>query len=356
MDRDCALGEGVTVNELVHDVSVRRHGSPVRTIAPLSVPPRRPLTMVEPKDLPPRGNARRQVLIVEDSPTVSMLCTEYLKKAGFETGEECLAELEAAPPAAMLLDLGLPDMNGLDLLRRVKARGLPTSVVIITSNASLSSAIEAMRLGAFDYVVKPFRGERIATTVRNAVQNFALSKEVETYRKEIARPSFAALIGSSPQMQAVYRIIESAATSKATVFITGESGTGKELCASAIHTESARANGPFVAINCAAIPRELMESEIFGHVKGAFTHATADRPGAAMRANGGTLFLGEICEMGLDLQAKILRLTQSGSLQRVGSSTTWRRWTSGPSAPRTGIPGRRFRPAGFARTCTTASM
>ena len=130
------------------------------------------------------------------------------------------------------------------------------------------------------------------------------------------------MIGSSVPMQSVYRVIESAAASRATVFITGESGTGKELCAHAVHSESPRAKGPFVAINCAAIPRELMESEIFGHMKGAFTNAGADRAGAAMRADGGTLFLDEICEMDLDLQAKILRLTQSGKFERVGASRT----------------------------------
>ena len=271
--------------------------------------------------------ARPTVLIVEDSPTVSMLCEEFIDAAGFEaivveTGRDCLAALDRGTPAAMLLDLGLPDMNGLDLLREVKTRGLPTSVVVITSNASLKSAIDAMRLGAFDYVVKPFNGERIATTARNAVQTYALHEEVETYRKQAVMPGFLGLIGSSPQMQAVYRVIESAAASRATVFITGESGTGKELCANAIHAESGRSSGQFVAINCAAIPRELMESEIFGHVKGAFTSATSDRVGAAGRADGGTLFLDEICEMDLDLQAKILRLIQSGTFQRVGASRT----------------------------------
>lgn len=269
----------------------------------------------------------RRILVVEDSPTVAMLCREHLSRAGYdvtvvETGADCLDALEAATPAAMLLDLGLPDMNGIDLLREVKRRDLRTSVVVITSNASLTSAVDAMRCGAFDYIVKPFAGERIVTTVRNAAEKFALSEEVRTYRQQKPRTDFAGMIGSSVAMQSVYRVIESAAASRATVFITGESGTGKELCAHAVHSESPRAKGPFVAINCAAIPRELMESEIFGHMKGAFTNAGADRAGAAMRADGGTLFLDEICEMDLDLQAKILRLTQSGTFERVGASRT----------------------------------
>lgn len=248
----------------------------------------------------------RRILVVEDSPTVAMLCREHLSRAGYdvtvvETGADCLDALEAETPAAMLLDLGLPDMNGIDLLREVKRRDLRTSVVVITSNASLTSAVDAMRCGAFDYIVKPFAGERIVTTVRNAAEKFALSEEVRTYRQQKPRTDFAGMIGSSVAMQSVYRVIESAAASRATVFITGESGTGKELCAHAVHSESPRAKGPFVAINCAAIPRELMESEIFGHMKGAFTNAGADRAGAAMRADGGTLFLDEICEMDLDL-------------------------------------------------------
>src|SRR5690606_38452833 len=149
-----------------------------------------------------------------------------------------------------------------------------------------------------------------------------LSRIVETYRSEIDRRSYAGFVGSSLSMQAVYRTIDAAATSKATIFITGESGTGKEVCAEAIHQKSPRRDGPFVAINCAAIPKELMESEIFGHVKGAFTGAIGDREGAAARADGGTLFLDEVCEMPLDLQVKLLRFVQLGSFMKVGGTET----------------------------------
>ena len=267
------------------------------------------------------------ILIVEDALPLLTLYSLYLRNAGFEVtavdaGGKCLKAIEAEMPAVVVLDLGLPDMSGLDILRHIRDRSLPISVVVTTNNASLSMAVEAMRLGAFDYVVKPFNAERLTATVRNALERQSLKAEVQVYRTQIARSEFNGFVGSSLPMQAIYRIIESAATSKATVFICGESGTGKEVCANAIHSGSGRAGGPFVALNCAAIPKDLMESEIFGHVKGAFTGATADRQGAAARADGGTLFLDEICEMSLDLQSKLLRLLQNGTFEQVGGSRT----------------------------------
>jgi DNA-binding NtrC family response regulator len=268
----------------------------------------------------------RHVLLVEDSTPLQTVYMQYLRQAGFnavavDTGKAAMEAL-SSKPAVVVLDLGLPDLDGMKILKHIETEGIPTSVVVITNNASLGTAVEAMRLGAFDYVVKPFNAERLATTVRNAAERSALETEITVYRKDIARDSFHGFIGSSLPMQAVYRIIESAASSRATVFIMGESGTGKEVCASAIHNASARSGKPFIAINCAAIPRDLMESEIFGHVKGAFTGATTDRAGAAELADGGTLFLDEICEMDIDLQAKLLRLIQSGTYQRVGSGKT----------------------------------
>ena len=272
----------------------------------------------------PTGKAT--VMVVEDSASLSLIYTGYLEQAGYatiacETGQQALDALRAAPPSVLVLDLGLPDMEGQQIIEAIKNLGIATSVIVITSNASLKVAVDAMRLGAFDYLVKPFSDARLVTTVRNALERATLQQEVKTFRALARKPQgMNGFIGSSPQMQAVYRTIESAAASRATVFITGESGTGKEVCANAIHTSSDRAGRSFVAINCAAIPRDLMESEIFGHVKGAFTGATQDRSGAASEANGGTLFLDEICEMDLDLQAKLLRLLQSGTFQRVGSS------------------------------------
>lgn len=219
----------------------------------------------------------------------------------------------------VLLDLELPDMSGMDILQQITEQQLPCSVVVITAHGSVDVAVEAMRLGAFDFLTKPFDGKRLCATVRNAFKHQQLSSLVAQYRENFERSSFAGFIGASMPMQAVYRIIESAAPSKATVFITGESGTGKEVCAEAIHQCSPRREQPFIALNCAAIPHDLMESEIFGHVKGSFTGAQGDRKGAASLADGGTLFLDEICEMDLDLQSKLLRFIQTGTLQRVGS-------------------------------------
>jgi two-component system repressor protein LuxO len=275
----------------------------------------------------PRDRRAGDVLVVEDTLPLSTLYQQYLRNGGFRvtavgSGAECVAALAEAEPAVVVLDLGLPDMSGLDILKDVKTRNLTTSVVVITSNGSLSTAVEAMRLGAFDYVAKPFDANRLCATVANAAERFQLRREVTEVKRTRHRRGFHGFIGQSEAMQAVYRAIENVACSKATVFITGESGTGKEVCAAAIHASGNRHDKPFVALNCAAIPRELMESEIFGHVKGAFSGATSDRVGAASLANGGVLFLDEVCEMDLDLQAKLLRLLQSGTFQRVGSSLT----------------------------------
>lgn len=269
--------------------------------------------------------ATRKILLVEDTMSLAVAYQSYLRGVGAsvavaDTGIKCLDSIAASVPDVLVLDLGLPDMNGLDILRRVRKEHPAVSVVVITNNASLGTAVEAMRLGAFDYVVKPFNAERLNTTVRNALERTVLRNEVREIRKDISRETFHGFVGGSKPMQAVYRMIESAAPSKATVFITGESGTGKEVCATALHAESDRGQKPFVPLNCAAIPRELMESEIFGHVKGAFSGAVSDRTGAAMAAHGGTLFLDEICEMDLDLQVKLLRLLQSGTVQKVGAS------------------------------------
>jgi len=213
----------------------------------------------------------------------------------------------------------LPDTNGLEILRRVRARNLPSTVIVVTAHGSVKTAVEAMRDGAYDFIIKPFPPDRLIVTVRNALERRQL--QTLAAANEVAKEGrFHGLLGASLPMRAVYNVIENAASSRATVFITGESGTGKELCAGAIHQLSPRRGGPFVAVNCGAIPRELMESEMFGHVKGAFTGAVASRDGAVSRAKGGTLFLDEICEMDLTLQVKLLRVIQSGEFQKVGGS------------------------------------
>ncbi len=269
---------------------------------------------------------KARVLLIEDSPSVAEVYLGYLRWEPYqvrhvETGAAALEALERELPHAILLDLNLPDMNGMEILREVIKRGLPTSVVIITAHGSIDIAVEAMRGGAFDFLVKPFKADRLLVTLRNALEKQRLTRIVETLREE-AQVSYGDFIGASLPMQAVYRIIDSAAPSKATVFITGESGTGKEVCAEMIHRRSPRREGPFMVLNCAAIPRELMESEIFGHVKGAFTGATGERKGAAALADRGTLFLDEICEMQIDLQTKLLRFVQTGTFQMVGSGRT----------------------------------
>lgn len=268
-----------------------------------------------------------KILLIEDAVPMARVYEEYLRKEHYEvvhveTGHEGLNTIKADPPAVILLDLKLPDISGMDILKKVVEQGVPTAVIIITAHGSINTAVEAMQAGAVDFIVKPFNAERLIYTVRNALERQNLTRIIETYRTEIDKREFGGFIGSSLKMQGVYRTIESAAPSKATVFITGESGTGKELCAEAIHHHSKRNPATFIAINCAAIPKDLMESEIFGHVKGAFTGALDARDGAATLADGGTLFLDEICEMDLALQAKLLRFIQTGQFQKVGSSET----------------------------------
>ncbi|MCH7370532.1 MULTISPECIES: sigma-54-dependent transcriptional regulator [Aeromonas] len=270
------------------------------------------------------AESKPRVLLVEDTRSLAVVYEQYLAQDGYEVlladcGQQALAQLLTSPPPVVLLDLELPDMSGMDILQQITEQQLPCSVVVITAHGSVDVAVEAMRHGAFDFLTKPFDGKRLCATARNALTHQQLSSLVAQYRENFERSSFAGFIGASMPMQAVYRIIESAAPSKATVFITGESGTGKEVCAEAIHQCSPRREQPFIALNCAAIPHDLMESEIFGHVKGSFTGAQGDRKGAASLADGGTLFLDEICEMDLDLQSKLLRFIQTGTLQRVGS-------------------------------------
>ncbi len=267
------------------------------------------------------------VLLVEDTLSLARTYKKYLRNQPYdlvrvETGGAALEVLERRVPDAVLLDLVLPDMDGLEILRHISGQRIPTAVVVIAAQRSISTAVEAMRLGAFDFLVKPFSAERLGVTLRNALERQRLTRIVETYKNDFDRQEYCGFIGSSLQMQALYRIVDSTAGSKATVFITGESGTGKEICAEAIHRQSPRVDKPFIVLNCGAIPKDLMESEIFGHVKGAFTGAVAEREGAARRAEGGTLFLDEVCELDPSLQTKLLRFVQTGTFQKVGGSKT----------------------------------
>lgn len=267
---------------------------------------------------------KQKVLLVEDAFSLAVVYKDWLENSGFEcqhvdTGKAALAALDDGKFQAMVLDLNLPDANGIEILDHVAEQKIPVTVVVVTGSGSIKTAVDAMRAGAYDFIVKPAAEERIVTTVRNACEREQLHEAIAEIRNDFSEGSFHGFIGKSPVMLGVFKMIQNVARSKATTFITGESGTGKEVCAEAIHKCSPRAGNPFVALNCAAIPRDLIESEIFGHVKGAFTGATEDREGAAAAADGGTLFLDEICEMDIDLQTKLLRFLQTGTVQRVGS-------------------------------------
>ncbi len=269
-------------------------------------------------------NAR--VLIVEDAIALAETYKAYLQKDGFDvriatTGADALGMLDDFTPELLLLDVNLPDMTGLEVMRHVKSRGVAADFIVMTSQGSVQLAVQAMREGAFEFLMKPLNADRLRMTLHSALQKRPESSATRKSEQVCKTGDFAGFIGTSPVMNQIYRMLENAAPSNATVFITGESGTGKELCAEALHKLSRRSQGPFVAMNCAAIPREILESELFGHVKGAFTGAHQDRKGAVMNADGGTLFLDEICEMDLGLQAKLLRLLQTRLVQRVGEDT-----------------------------------
>ena len=262
------------------------------------------------------------VLLVEDSQSLATAYIEYLARQPCRithvmTGREALEIIESQTPNAVLLDLELPDMNGREILEHIRQKAIPTAVIIITAHGSVDVAVEVMRAGAIDFIEKPFTADRLIVTLKNALRRQNLEEFVDMHQRD----HYHGFVGAALPMQTVYHIIDNAASSKATVFITGESGTGKEVCAQAIHEASPRHDKPFVALNCAAIPRDLMESEIFGHSRGAFTGAVTAREGAATRADGGTLFLDEICELDMDLQSKLLRFIQTSSFQKVGSNT-----------------------------------
>jgi two-component system repressor protein LuxO len=266
-----------------------------------------------------------RVLLVEDTPTQAEIAKVMLRDFGHEmrhaeSGTDALAMARDWRPDAILVDLVLPDFSGIELMRRLKAAHVDATCIVLTAHGSVNTAVEAMREGATDFLLKPYAAARLRVTLDNALEKRALRKALDTARTELGRESFGGFIGASPAMQAVYRTLENVAASKATVFITGESGTGKEVAAETLHQASPRKNRPFVALNCGAIPRDLLESEVFGHVKGAFTGATENRAGAARSADGGTLFLDEIGEMPMDMQVKLLRFVQSGTVTPVGGT------------------------------------
>ena len=272
-------------------------------------------------------NTKPDVLIIEDTLSMALMYQKHLKKAGIssdicQSGSHALIELRKGQVTTVLLDLQLPDMNGLDIIQEMDGTAHNITFIVITANGSVNTAVDAMRAGAYDFLIKPFPTEKLLTTVKNALNKTREVKTIKNIKKSLGSVAIPGFVGESTPMQAVYKMIENVADSNAAVFITGESGTGKEVTAQSIHKVSQRRDAPFIALNCAALPENLIESEIFGHVKGAFTGAHDARKGAASQAHGGTLFLDEICEMDINLQAKLLRFLQTGQIKRVGSDWT----------------------------------
>ncbi len=263
----------------------------------------------------------RPLLLVEDTPSLQLVYESVLRSAGHDVAcaidaASGLAAFREIRPPVVLLDLMLPDRDGLDLMREFLAIKPDTHVIVITANGSINKAVAAMRAGAHEFLVKPFDEQRFLSAIDNALAGAGGTPP----RPDRATQPPSEFIGTSEPMRQAYAKIRSVARSMATVFITGESGTGKELCAQAVHDASSRAKGPFVPLNCGAIPSELLESEVFGHVKGSFTGAISDKPGAAATAHDGTLFLDEICELDLNLQTKLLRFLQTSTIQPVGAT------------------------------------
>src|SRR5512144_586680 len=266
-----------------------------------------------------------KVLIVDDDESVRWVLKKSLEKEGIETalakdGAEALERIKEGDIAIMLMDIRMPGMSGLEAMEKLRAEGQDAAVIIMTAQATMQNAIEAMRRGAYDYITKPFDLDEVNILVRKAIEVRRLSQEVDTLRAEVREKYEGGLVGTTPAMQDIYKTIGRVAESDATVLIHGESGTGKELVARAIHYHSKRAGRPFVAVNSAAIPSELLESELFGHEKGSFTGAVARKIGKFEAASGGTLFLDEIGDMNLPLQGKLLRVLQEKEFERVGGT------------------------------------
>lgn len=268
------------------------------------------------------------VLIVEDERTALHSLSVMLADEGYhvftaETGEHGLQTALKKEPALVLLDVRLPDIDGLEVMRRLKEGYSEAGVIVMTADTSSGTAIRATQLGAFDYLTKPLDIDHVLVVVRRALEYRSLDKEVRALRAgRTSGPVMPDIVGHSPEMQAVYKFIGRAANSEANVLITGESGTGKELVANALHEHSARRNGPLIKLNCAAIPDSLLEAELFGHERGAFTNALYTRKGRFEEASGGTLFLDEIGDMPLALQSKLLRAVQDRTFERLGSNKT----------------------------------
>jgi two-component system, NtrC family, response regulator len=270
------------------------------------------------------------ILVIDDEPNYQIVLSELLREEGFEvyttsTGENALKMARGTDLDLIITDMRMPGMSGLELLKAFKALNRDLPVIMITAFGEVEKAVEAMQAGAFNYLTKPFNNDELVVSIRKAIEHYSLLRENTRLRGEMQiRYGFANIIGKNKRMQQIYILIEKVAPTPSTVLISGESGTGKELVARAIHFNSLRKEAPFISINCAALPESLLESELFGHEKGAFTGAVALRKGRFELADSGTLFLDEVAEMPLSLQAKLLRVLQEKTFERVGGTKTLR--------------------------------
>jgi len=273
------------------------------------------------------SSIKHRVLVADDEQAITQGLSAILTDEGYDVaicadGQKALDELQSGNYGVILADLMMPKVDGLSLLKELQSRSIPTECIIITGQATVDSAVQAMREGAYDYIEKPLNTDklnRLKALIPKAIEKYAIGqKNRELSSKLETLTHYGELTGQSEEMRAVYQIIDAVAPSSASVLILGESGTGKELVARAVHTKSDRAKGPFFALNCAALPKDILENELFGHEKGAFTGSINEKPGAFEMADGGTIFLDEVAEMPPDIQVKLLRAIESRSVRRLG--------------------------------------
>jgi len=268
----------------------------------------------------------RKILVVDDEENFRHILSVILKKERYEVetasnGEEALQRISNSTFDQVLCDIRMPGMDGLDFLKEVRKTEADANVIMMSAYGTLDTAVEAMKLGAYDYISKPFKPDEIILTLKKAEERERLRKENELLRKEVKREySFDNIVSKNEKMQGIFDMIQKVAQYKSTILITGESGTGKEVVARALHYHSDRSQSPFMPVNCGAIPENLLESELFGHSKGAFTDAIRTKKGLFEEADGGTLFLDEIGELPPQLQVKLLRVLQDGEIRRVGEA------------------------------------